>query len=194
VLLLTLLAALKLAVHKYHIHYLTSHSCNVPQQQENFKLLVSLGSSRPTVSVKIEERSNQYSIRNMSMNDVLTSLTSESYDSIDKKKNRAPSLIIFLMCFWLYAISYTLVIPAFPSLLLEVTHGESDLASVYYGTASCLRYMLEFFSSPYLGNLSDSIGRKKILILSLLTMCLEFLLLALYPSVGTIFVVSVISG
>ena len=120
--------------------------------------------------------------------------SSDGMEGKEKKKVIFTSLRICLFCFWLYAISYTLVIPAFPSLLLEVTGGNSGLASTYYGFASSIRYTLEFFSSPFLGNLSDSLGRKKILMISLAAMCIEFFLLAIFPSIGTVFVVSVISG
>lgn len=116
---------------------------------------------------------------------------------LQDEKDRARhtySLRICLLCFWLYAISYTLVIPAFPALLLEITGGKSSASSTYYGLASCIRYILEFFSSPFLGNLSDSIGRKRILMISLLTMCVEFFLLAAFPYIWTVFVVSIISG
>ena len=121
------------------------------------------------------------------------SLNSDSIDDYNKK-NKPPSLRICLFIFWLYAIAFTLVIPAFPSLLLEVTQGKSNQASAYYGAASWIRYMLEFFSSPFLGNLSDSVGRKRILVLSLTVMSTELLLLAMFPSIFTIFMVSIISG
>lgn len=109
-------------------------------------------------------------------------------------KRSAYSLRICLLCFWLYFIAYTLTIPAFPSLLLEATNGRSGWASSYYGFATSIRYTLEFFSCPFLGNMSDSVGRKRILIVSLITVFTEFFLLALFPAVITVFVVSIISG
>jgi MFS transporter, DHA1 family, tetracycline resistance protein len=118
----------------------------------------------------------------------------KSDSDILAKKRSAYSLRICLFCFWLYFISYTLIIPAFPSLLLEATNGNSSLASSYYGFATSIRYTLEFFSCPFLGNMSDSVGRKKILIISLITVFAEFFLLALFPAVITVIIVSVISG
>ena len=113
---------------------------------------------------------------------------------LEKKSRRVSSLKRVLLTFWLYALAITLVIPAFPSLLLEVTHGSSEKASRYYGAASSLRYFLEFFSSPYLGNLSDSYGRKNILLMSLCIMALELFILGAFPSVFAIFAMSVLSG
>ena len=63
-----------------------------------------------------------------------------------------------------------------------------------YGAASFMKYFFEFFSSPFLGNLSDSYGRKVVLLCSLFAFCFEFLILALYPSVLSVFITRAISG
>lgn len=67
-------------------------------------------------------------------------------------------------------------------------------ASLLYGIASFIKYFFEFFSSPLLGNISDSYGRKIVLLLSLFAFCFEFLILALYPSVLSVFITRGISG
>ena len=109
------------------------------------------------------------------------------------EKNQV-SLVYVLITFLLYSLSFTIVIPAFPSLLLRITNGHSEQASQLYGAANFIRYALEFFSSPFLGNLSDTYGRKPILLLSLSVMAVEFLALACFPSVVTIFAVEILSG
>ena len=69
-------------------------------------------------------------------------------DKINKKKcQRVSALKRVLFTFFLYSLAFTLVIPAFPSLLLRINNGRSDRASTMYGLASCIRYFLEFFSS-----------------------------------------------
>jgi DHA1 family tetracycline resistance protein-like MFS transporter len=119
---------------------------------------------------------------------------SDTDDSTSGKAPSGPSLAICLFIFLLYAIAFTLAIPAFPILLLNVTGGRSDLSSFYYGSASCIKYLLEFFSSPFLGSLSDTYGRKKLLIFSLSVVCVELFMFAIYPSVGTLYLGSILSG
>jgi len=147
------------------------------------------------------------------------------------------SVFVVLVVYFLYAISFTLVVPAFPSLLLKASEDQytkdasiistsssftnttlltnttliykdesidilstssrvraGARASLLYGVASFMKYFLEFFSSPLLGNLSDSYGRKIILLLSLFAFCFEFLILSLYPSVLSVFITRGISG
>ena len=148
------------------------------------------------------------------------------------------SVFVVLVVYFLYAISFTLVVPAFPSLLLKASEDQYSKdastistsspsftnttiltnttliykdesidilstssrvragarASLLYGVASFMKYFFEFFSSPLLGNLSDSYGRKIILLLSLFAFCFEFLILSLYPSVLSVFITRGISG
>ena len=144
-----------------------------------------------------EDRKIPYDLSMLKDDNDNTPLKPEGIDSsgvVSAKKELVTPLRVCLFCFWLYAISLTLVIPAFPSLLLVVTSGDSAKASAYYGFATSIRYTLEFFSSPFLGNLSDSVGRKNILMISIVTLILELFLLALFPSIQTIFIVSIISG
>lgn len=94
----------------------------------------------------------------------------------------------------IYAIALCITIPAVPNLVLDVTHGDSSLSSIYIGTSSFLKYVLQFFSSPILGTLADLYGRKRLMTLSLAVCFIELLLLGLYPSVIMLFVSRIMSG
>lgn len=57
-----------------------------------------------------------------------------------------------------------------------------------------MRYFLEFFTSQYLGRLSDIIGRKPVLSRSLLGVFFEFLVVAIYPCLATVILSKILSG
>lgn len=104
------------------------------------------------------------------------------------------SIILILIIFWLYALSFTLVITSFPTLLLELTGNDVARSSMLYGLVSCIRYSLEFFSSPWLRSLSDKHGRRPIVLFSLFCVNLEFFLLSSVPSVSTLILSRCVSG
>ena len=112
----------------------------------------------------------------------------------EAERKRKAMLFRVLVTFFLYSLAFTFVVPAFPTLLLRIAGGDNEVASSTYGAANCMRYLLEFFSSPFLGNVSDSYGRKRVLLLSLAVMAVEFLALAMFPSIPMLFAVSCLSG
>ena len=66
-------------------------------------------------------------------------------DSFDATKTGGQdvkmSSILILFLAGLYTLSFSICIPVYPSLLLELTHSSSK-SSLVYGSVSCLRYLL----------------------------------------------------
>eukprot|EP00601_Ochromonadales_sp_CCMP2298_P031618 CAMPEP_0173342768 /NCGR_PEP_ID=MMETSP1144-20121109/10405_1 /TAXON_ID=483371 /ORGANISM="non described non described, Strain CCMP2298" /LENGTH=232 /DNA_ID=CAMNT_0014289427 /DNA_START=171 /DNA_END=866 /DNA_ORIENTATION=- len=104
------------------------------------------------------------------------------------------SYAVIMLLFMLYALSFSLVIPAIPGLVLELVHNNTSKSSYYFGGATAMRYLIEFFSSPVLGSLADVKGRKGILLVSFLTCSVEFFLLAFAPSIPMLFFARAVSG
>lgn len=99
-----------------------------------------------------------------------------------------------LTVFCLYSIALTMIFPALPTLLLKLTQDDASRASEIYGTATFLKFALEFFSASLLGGMSDRLGRKPILLLSLTIISIEFVLLACFPSLTMLYVTRALSG
>lgn len=96
--------------------------------------------------------------------------------------------------FAIYGISFSMLIPALPSLILGLTDYNSSTASVLYGLANFVRHSLEFFASPVLGSLADVKGRRPVLLLSFLICSSEFMLLAWYPCIPMVFLTRAVAG
>jgi len=102
----------------------------------------------------------------------------------------------FWICtiFMIYILSFSLVLPAIPGLILQLVHGDNVLSSYYYGISTFMRYIIEFITAPVLGSVADSHGRRPVFFTSLCICALEFFLLALFPSVPMIFIARGLSG
>jgi MFS transporter, DHA1 family, tetracycline resistance protein len=85
-----------------------------------------------------------------------------------------------------------LTLPIFPRLLAEVGHN-GDLGW-RFGAFLSLYALMQFLFSPVLGSLSDRFGRKPILILSLGGAAVDYLFMALAPTLGLLFLGRAISG
>ena len=119
----------------------------------------------------------------------------KAYGKADSALGRATkSILPLLVVFTIYSISLSMTIPAAPLLMLEITGNQSGRASILYGASSFLKYLVEFFSSPLLGNYSDSFGRKPMLLLSLAVVTVELIMLGVSPHIAIIFITRAMSG
>jgi len=91
-------------------------------------------------------------------------------------------------------IGFGIIIPIMPTLLMEVTGESVSQAASYGGLVTMVYALAQFVTSPILGGLSDRYGRRPVLLLSTTFYSLDFLLLALAPSFGWLFVARALSG
>jgi MFS transporter, DHA1 family, tetracycline resistance protein len=92
------------------------------------------------------------------------------------------------------AIGFGLIMPVLPRLLMSV--GDISLAAAievgaWMGLAIALA---TFFAAPVLGNLSDKVGRRPVLLIALAGLSLDYLLLAVANTLPLIFIGRVLSG
>ncbi|MBY6265434.1 MFS transporter [Azospirillum sp. 412522] len=85
-------------------------------------------------------------------------------------------LIVIFAAVVLDAVGIGLVFPILPSLLQDVTHAEN--VAPYIGILTALYAAMQFIFSPVLGSLSDRIGRRPVLLVSLAGAAVNYLFLA----------------
>ncbi len=87
-----------------------------------------------------------------------------------------------------------MMIPVLPRLILEFQGGDATLASGTIGVFLTVWALMQFLFSPLLGSLSDRYGRRPVILISCFGLGLDYVLMALAPSLGWLFVGRVISG
>ncbi|MCX8505081.1 MAG: MFS transporter, partial [Alphaproteobacteria bacterium] len=113
--------------------------------------------------------------------------------SIKGKSPRQAALIFILITVTLDILSVAIVVPVIPHLVEEFT-GSVNQASWMIGIFGFLWALMQFIFSPLLGSLSDRFGRRPVILLSNLGLGLDYLLLALAPSLAWMVVARLISG
>jgi DHA1 family tetracycline resistance protein-like MFS transporter len=91
-------------------------------------------------------------------------------------------------------IGIGIIVPVIPNLIVELIHGDLSEASRYGGWLMFTYSAMQFLFSPVMGNLSDHFGRRPVLLASLFGMGVDFLVLALSPTIVWLFAARIFSG
>ncbi len=106
---------------------------------------------------------------------------------------RAAVAFIFVTVL-LDVIGIGIVIPVLPRLVEEFMGGNTASAARIYGLFATVWALMQFVCAPILGSLSDRYGRRRVILTSCLGLGLDYMFMALAPSVGWLFVGRTISG
>jgi MFS transporter, DHA1 family, tetracycline resistance protein len=87
-----------------------------------------------------------------------------------------------------------IIIPILPTLILNFKAGNSADAAYIYGLFGVTFAAMHFFFAPILGAVSDRFGRRPIILLSNFGLGLDYILMALAPSLAWLFLGRVIAG
>jgi MFS transporter, DHA1 family, tetracycline resistance protein len=87
-----------------------------------------------------------------------------------------------------------LIMPILPKLVESFVDNDTASAARIFGLFGTAWALMQFFFSPILGGLSDRFGRRPVVLLSNFGLALDYVLMALAPSLSWLFVGRVISG
>ncbi|NQV76239.1 MAG: TCR/Tet family MFS transporter [Bacteroidetes bacterium] len=107
-------------------------------------------------------------------------------------RKAAISFIFFTLL--LDVIGLGLIIPVFPQLIAELVGGTMSTASQWSGLLTFAYAITQFVFAPVIGNLSDQYGRRPVLLLSLFGFGIDYIFLALAPTIWWLFVGRIIAG
>ena len=107
--------------------------------------------------------------------------------------SRAAVIFIFITLM-LDVLAMGVVIPVLPKLIAGFMHDAHADAVRIGGLISLVWAVMQFIFTPIQGALSDRFGRRPVLLISMLGLGLDYILMALAPTLGWLFVARVISG
>src|ERR1700740_3276750 len=109
-------------------------------------------------------------------------------------KSGRPAVIFILVTVTLDILAMGLIIPVLPKLILDFLGGKMISPAIWSAWFSLVFALMQFFCSPLLGVLSDRVGRRPIILLSNLGLGLDYIVMALAPTMSWLFLGRIISG
>ena len=107
---------------------------------------------------------------------------------------RGAAVIFIFVTILLDTLALGLIIPVLPKLIESFVDNDTASAARIFGLFGTAWALMQFFFSPILGALSDRFGRRPVVLLSNFGLSLDYVLMALAPSLVWMFVGRVISG
>jgi DHA1 family tetracycline resistance protein-like MFS transporter len=109
-------------------------------------------------------------------------------------KPRKAAVIFIFITVTLDMLALGLIAPVLPTLVLDFLGGNAPSAAKMFGIFGTVWALMQFVFSPVLGVLSDRFGRRPIILFSNLGLGLDYIVMALAPTLGWLFLGRVISG
>ena len=114
--------------------------------------------------------------------------------AIARVKKRDAAIIFVLVTVTLDMLAVGLIAPVLPKLILDFLGSDMKSAADWNGVFGTVFALMQFFFSPVLGVLSDRFGRRPVILLSNLGLGLDYMVMAMAPTLSWLFVGRIIAG
>jgi len=109
-------------------------------------------------------------------------------------EKKSPALGFIFITLLLDVIGLGIIIPVMPKLIISLNGGTLSDAARIGGWMVFAYAITQFLFSPIIGSLSDRYGRRPVLLASLFGFGIDYIFLALAPTLGWLFIGRVIAG
>lgn len=107
---------------------------------------------------------------------------------------RRAALVFIFITVLLDILALGIIIPVLPKLIENFLGGNTARAAEMFGLFGTVWALMQFVFSPVLGALSDRFGRRPVILISCFGLGLDYIFMALAPTLSWLFVGRVISG
>lgn len=109
-------------------------------------------------------------------------------------QTRKHALAFIAVTLLLDTIGFGLIMPVYPRLLVEITGESLSRAAVYGGWLGFIYAAMQFVAAPILGNLSDRYGRRRVILLAVGALGIDYIIMGFAPTLAWLFLGRAIAG
>ena len=110
------------------------------------------------------------------------------------KPVRHAALAFIFITVMLDMLSFGIIIPVLPHLIVELVGGSIAKAAVWSSAFGTMFMLMQFVFSPVQGALSDRYGRRTVILISSFGLGVDFMVMALAPVLWLLFIGRIVSG
>lgn len=110
------------------------------------------------------------------------------------ERGRGSATVFIVATILIDAIGFGIVIPVLPRLVMEVGHVDLAEATWIGGWLSVVYALMQFLCGPLAGNLGDRFGRRRVLLLALAGLSIDYLIMGFAPDLAWLFAGRLIAG
>jgi DHA1 family tetracycline resistance protein-like MFS transporter len=118
----------------------------------------------------------------------------ETHAAVSPKAGRPAALGFIFATALMDVIALGIIIPVLPNLIKQMAGGSTAEALHYVLIFSTTWAVMQFFASPIIGTLSDRFGRRPVLLISIFGLGCDYVVMAMAPNLGWLYVGRLISG
>ena len=107
---------------------------------------------------------------------------------------RKPATVFIFITLVIAMMGIGLIIPVLPGLITQFKGGDVAEGSHVYGWMVGIFALMQFIGSPFLGALSDRYGRRRVILIALAGSTIDYVIMALAPTLAWMFVARMIAG
>lgn len=104
------------------------------------------------------------------------------------------AIVFIMITVLLDVITFGLIAPVLPALLVELTGDPVNVVAIYGGWLMFIYAFNQFLCAPILGGLSDRFGRRPVLLFAIAALGVDYLIMGFAPTLGWLFVGRFLSG
>ncbi|MYI44909.1 MAG: TCR/Tet family MFS transporter, partial [Gemmatimonadetes bacterium] len=103
-------------------------------------------------------------------------------------------MIFILITVFIDVLGIGIIIPILPELIKEFAGGSTPMAGRWFGVLASTYALTQFIFAPVLGALSDRVGRRPVILISLFGLGVDYVIMGFAPSLGWLFVGRLVAG
>lgn len=115
-------------------------------------------------------------------------------DASETRPARRQGFAFVIVCVTLDMLGFGIIIPVMPELLKELTSLPGEQAVAWAGPLTATYALMNFIAMPTIGGLSDRFGRRPVLLASIATLGIDFLIMGFAHSLWLLFLGRALSG